>query len=241
MSHPPETDPCVLEPLPNYREYTVEEMRERARWFYRDVARRRTVREFDRRPVPREVIEQCLLAAGTAPSGANQQPWHFAVVTDPVLKKRIREAAEEEEREFYAGRAPQEWRDALAPLGTDENKPFLEDAPALIAIFAQAHGVRPNGERLKHYYVHESVGIATGFLIVALHHAGLATLTHTPNPMGFLNECCGRPSSEKPMILLVVGYPAPGCRVPVHGGIKKPLKGISSWLEPDGGRTEPTP
>ena len=241
MSRPPEPGPLVLEPLPDYREYPPEEMSERARWFYRDVARRRTVRDFDRRPVPREVIEQCLLAAGTAPSGANQQPWHFSVVTDSALKRRIREAAEREEREFYSGRAPQEWRDALAPLGTDENKPFLEDAPALVVIFAQPHGVRPDGQRQKHYYVHESVGIATGFLLVVLHHAGLATLTHTPNPMGFLNEICGRPSHERATILLVVGYPAPGCRVPVHGGIKKPLGETSSWLGPEGERAGTNP
>ncbi|MBI3368147.1 MAG: nitroreductase family protein [Burkholderiales bacterium] len=185
---------------------------------------------FDRRNVPRGVIESCLLAAGTAPSGANQQPWFFSVIGDPGRKRRIREAAEREEREFYAGRAPQAWLDALAPLGTDSNKPFLEEAPLLIAIFAQKHGMRADGQRVPHYYVPESVGIATGFLIAALHHAGLATLTHTPSPMGFLNEICGRPASEKPVILLVVGYPAPGCQVPVHGGIKKPLDQISAWL-----------
>jgi nitroreductase len=181
--------------------------------------------------VEREVIEECLRAAGTAPSGANQQPWHFAVITDPARKQQIRDAAESEEREFYAGRAPQEWLDALAPLGTDPNKPFLEEAPLLIAIFAQKYGVRPDGEKFSHYYVPESVGIATGFLITALHHAGLATLTHTPSPMGFLNEICGRPVSEKAVILLVVGYPKPGCMVPVHGGIKKPLGQFTSWLE----------
>ena len=225
--------PYQLEPLPDYREYPVEEMRRRAREFYRDIARRRTVREFDSRPVPREVIEQCLLAAGTAPSGANQQPWHFTVITDPGTKRRIREAAEAEEREFYEHRAPQEWLDALAPLGTDPDKPFLEQAPVLISIFAQKHGVREDGTKFSHYYFPESVGIATGFLITALHHAGLATLTHTPNPMKFLNEICGRPSHERATILLVVGYPAPGCRVPAYGGIKKPLEAISSWIEPE--------
>lgn len=225
------TPEYVLEPLPQYREYPVEEMRERARWFYRDIARRRTVREFDDRPVPKEVIEHCLLAAGTAPSGANQQPWHFAVVTDPDKKRRIRLAAEAEEREFYERRAPREWLDALAPLGTDANKPFLEDAPVLIAIFAQKYGVKPDGTRFSHYYFPESVGIATGFLIAALHHAGLATLTHTPNPMKFLNEICERPNLERPTILLVAGYPRAGCRVPVYGGIKKPLSEISSWFE----------
>ncbi len=220
------------EPLPAWREYPPAEMIERARAFHAEVARRRTVRDFEPRPVPREVIEHCLLAAGTAPSGANQQPWFFGVITDAARKRRIREAAEHEEREFYGGKAPQEWLDALAPLGTDPDKPFLEEAPLLIAIFAQKYGVRPDGSRLPHYYVPESVGIATGLLIAALHHAGLATLTHTPSPMGFLNEICERPLSEKPTILLVVGYPKPGCLVPVHGGIKKPLAQIAAWLPP---------
>jgi nitroreductase len=220
----------VLEPLPAYREYPPAEMIERARAFHADIARRRTVRDFDSRPVPREVIEHCLLAAGTAPSGANQQPWFFSVITDPGHKQRVREAAEVEERSFYRERAPQEWLDALAPLGTDSNKPFLEEAPVLIAIFAQKYGVHPDGERFSHYYVPESVGIAAGFLIAALHHAGLATLTHTPNPMSFLNKLCQRPASEKPVILLVVGYPKPGCKVPVHGGIKKPLAQIAAWI-----------
>lgn len=220
----------AVEPLPGYREYPADEMRERARWFYQDIARRRSVREFDSRPVPREVIEQCLLAAGTAPSGANQQPWHFAVISDPDKKRQVREAAEAEEREFYEHRAPREWLDALAPLGTDPNKPFLEEAPLLIAIFAQKYGVNPDGSRYSHYYFPESVGIATGFLLTALHHSGLATLTHTPNPMKFLNELCGRPTRERATILLVVGYPKPGCMVPVHGGIKKSLEEFSSWL-----------
>jgi nitroreductase len=176
------------------------------------------------------VIEQCLLAAGTAPSGANQQPWFFAVITNNTRKRQIREAAEAEEREFYAGRAPEEWLDALAPLGTNSSKPFLEDAPVLIAVFAQKYGVRPDGQRFSHYYVPESVGIATGFLIAALHEAGLATLTHTPSPMQFLNKVCDRPPSEKPVVLLVTGYPKPDCQVPVFAGIKKPLSEISSWL-----------
>ena len=205
-------------------------MRERAHWFYRDIARRRSVREFDTRPIPREVIEQCLLAAGTAPSGANQQPWHFSVITDPDKKRQIRLAAEAEEREFYEHRAPEEWLDALAPLGTDASKPFLEEAPALIAIFAQKYGLNPDGSKYSHYYYPESVGIATGFLLAALHHAGLATLTHTPNPMKFLNEICDRPALERATILLVVGYPRDGCMVPVHGGVKKPLDEISSWF-----------
>lgn len=220
----------IYEPLADYRSYPKGEMIARARAFHADIRRRRTVRDFSDKPVPREVIESCLLAAGTAPSGANQQPWHFAVIVDPVRKKRIREAAEVEEREFYNGRASAEWLEALAPLGTDADKRFLETAPLLIAIFGQRYGVRPDGKKTKHYYVPESVGIATGFLIAALHHAGLATLTHTPSPMGFLNEICGRPESEKPYILLVVGYPAEDCMVPRHGGIKKSLTEISSWL-----------
>jgi iodotyrosine deiodinase len=220
----------IWEPLSDYREYPPQEMATRAGTFHAELRRRRTVRDFDRRPVPREVIETCLMAAGTAPSGANLQPWHFAVIETPAAKKRIRLAAEEEERAFYAGRAPKEWLEALAPLGTDAEKPFLEEAPLLIAIFAQRSGTRPDGRKVTHYYVPESVGIATGFLIAALHAAGLATLTHTPSPMGFLNEICARPSWEKPTILLVVGYPAADCRVPHHGGLRKPLDEISSWL-----------
>jgi len=219
------------EPLRSFREFAPEAMLERARSFYEEMAGRRSVRDFDSRPVPREVIDRCLLTAGTAPSGANQQPWFFSVITDPTRKQRIRHAAEQEEHEFYAGRAPQEWLDALAPLGTDPNKPFLEEAPVLVVIFAQKYGVRPDGSRFSHYYVPESVGIATGFLIAALHHAGLATLTHTPSPMGFLNEICGRPLSEKPVILLVVGYPKAGCLVPVQGGVKKPLAQFVAWLD----------
>jgi nitroreductase len=225
-----DTHPFATQPLSAWREWPCAEMIERARAFHADIARRRTVRDFESRPVPREVIEHCLRAAGTAPSGANQQPWFFAVIEDAARKRRIRIAAEKEEREFYAGKAPQEWLAALAPLGTDADKPFLEEAPLLIAIFAQKYGVRPDGSRFSHYYVPESVGIASGFLIAALHHAGLATLTHTPSPMGFLNEICERPASEKPVILLVVGYPKPGCRVPVHAGNKKPLEQIAAWL-----------
>lgn len=223
--------PFEDEPLAGYREYSPETMQARALQFHEEIARRRSVRDFDSKPVPRVVIEACLRAAGTAPSGANQQPWFFSVITDPARKRRIRVAAEAEEREFYSGRATEEWLDALAPLGTDPNKPFLEEAPLLIAIFAQKYGVRSDGTRYAHYYVPESVGIATGFLIAALHHAGLATLTHTPSPMGFLNEICGRPPSEKPSILLVVGYPKPVCRVPVAGGIKKPMAQFVEWLD----------
>lgn len=218
----------LWEPLTSYRAYPPEQMASRAQAFHADLRRRRTVRDFDSRPVPRGVIETCLLAAGTAPSGANLQPWHFAVIENPEAKKRIRVAAEAEERAFYSSRAPREWLEALAPLGTDADKPFLEEAPLLIAIFAQKSGTRPDGRTVKHYYVPESVGIATGFLIAALHDAGLATLTHTPSPMGFLNEICGRPAWEKPTILLVVGYPKADCRVPVHGGLRKELGEISS-------------
>lgn len=235
MNQRPPTVPCAMEPLPSFQEFPPAEMIERAQAFHREMRRRRTVRDFDGRAVPREVIAACLQAAGTAPSGANQQPWFFSVITDPEHKRRVREAAEAEERSFYNERAPQEWLDALAPLGTDSNKPFLEQAPVLIAIFAQKYGVHPDGDRFSHYYVPESVGIASGLLIAALHHSGLATLTHTPNPMGFLNKLCRRPSSEKPVILLVVGYPMPGCQVPVHGGIKKPLPAIAEWLAPDPG------
>jgi iodotyrosine deiodinase len=220
----------VLEPLSTYCWYPLEEMIARVQTFYEDIRRRRTVRDFSGRPVPRDVIEYALLAAGTAPSGANLQPWHFTVITAPEIKRRIREAAEVEERDFYNGRAPQEWLDALAPLGTDANKEFLETAPVLIAIFGQRSSEGPDGRRIKNYYVPESVGIATGFLIAALHTAGLVTLTHTPSPMGFLNGICRRPETEKPYMLLVTGYPAEGCTVPVHGGIKKPLEKIASWL-----------
>lgn len=219
-----------LEPLPAYQEYPQPEMLQNAQEFYRDMRRRRTVRDFDSRPVPKEIIEQCLLAAGTAPSGANQQPWHFSVITEANKKRQVREAAEAEEREFYEHRAPEEWLEALAPLGTDPQKPFLEEAPVLIAIFAQKYGVREDGTRFSHYYFPESVGIATGFLITALHRAGLATLTHTPNPMKFLNQLCDRPKQERASILLVVGYPKKDAMVPVHGGIKKSLEEISSWM-----------
>lgn len=203
-------------------------MLRRARSFRREIARRRTVRDFSDRPVPPEVIRECLRAAGTAPNGANHQPWHFAVVSDPEIKARIRIAAEIEEREFYRGGAPQEWLDALAALGTDEHKPFLETAPCLIAIFAERYQLLGDGRKVKNYYVQESVGIATGMLITGLHHAGLATLTHTPSPMGFLNEILGRPANERPFLILVVGFPAEDARVPQI--TKKPLKKIASFL-----------
>lgn len=215
-------------PLTSWRELEPDEMLRRAAEFRQHMQRRRTVRYFSDRAIPREIIEDCLLAAGTAPSGANLQPWHFAVVSDPAIKHRIRVEAEQEEHEFYTARAPQEWLDALAPLGTDEHKPFLETAPYLIVVFAQSYGVLPDGRRVKNYYVQESVGIATGLLITAVHNAGLVSLTHTPSPMGFLNEILGRPANEKPFLILVVGYPAEDAVVPDIG--KKSLKEIATFL-----------
>ena len=201
-------------PWTGHIEYPPNEMLRRAREFNDELQRRRTVRAFDPRPVSREVIEQCLLAAGSAPSGAHLQPWFFVAVSDPAVKADIRSRAEEAEREFYQHLAPPEWLAALAPLGTDENKPYLEAAPWLIAVFAKLWGEEPNGEHRKHYYVQESVGIACGMLLTALHHAGLATLTHTPSPMGFLAERLGRPSNERAVMLVVAGYPAAGVQVP---------------------------
>jgi nitroreductase len=222
-------DAPAMQPLA-FTERPPAEMQARAADFLALMAQRRSVRDFADRPIPPGILEAAIRTAGRAPSGANQQPWHFAVVTDPAVKKRIRLAAEEEERAFYAGRAPQEWLDALAPLGTNWEKPFLEEAPVLIAIFAERWGIDAKGEKVSHYYVPESVGIATGFLIAALHDAGLATLTHTPSPMGFLNEICRRPEREKATILLVVGYPKDGARVPVSAGIKKPLDAIRTKI-----------
>lgn len=215
-------------PLTTFVEHSPDEMKARAREFYEEIRRRRTVREFSPRPVAREVIDDCLKAAGTAPSGANLQPWHFVVVSDAEVKKKIREAAEVEERKFYSGKAPPEWLEALAPLGTDEHKPYLETAPYLIAVFAQNYALLPDGRNVKNYYVTESVGIALGFLIAALHHAGLATLTHTPSPMGFLSTVLNRPANERAYLLLVVGYPAEDVRVPDI--TKKPLDDIATFL-----------
>ena len=214
-------------PLTGYAQLSEAETAERLTAFRDLMAKRRTIRDFADTLVPRVLIETAIQAAATAPSGANQQPWHFVAISDPAIKRRIREAAEAEEREFYGGRASDEWLDALAPLGTDASKPFLETAPWLIAVFAQRSG--PGGE--KHYYVNESVGLATGMLITALHSVGLGTLTHTPAPMTFLREICGRPEREKPFVLLVVGYPADGCTVPSHALEKKALGDIMTVLD----------
>jgi len=214
--------------LPAGPDFSPGEMRERIASFYAEVNRRRTVRDYSDRPVPREVIETAILAAGTAPSGANLQPWHFVVVSDAGTKHRIRMAAEAEEREFYEHRASAEWLEALAPLGTDSEKSFLDVAPYLIAIFLKKYDVLPDGRKVKHYYPVESTGIATGVLITALNHAGLATLTHTPSPMKFLNEILGRPAHERPFLLLVAGYAAPDARVPdIH---RKPLEEIATFV-----------
>jgi nitroreductase len=215
-------------PLPPREILSPDETLARATAFQREMARRRTVRDFSDRPIAREVIEACLRTAGSAPNGANLQPWHFVAVSDPDLKREIRVAAEMEEREFYGGRAPNEWLEALAALGTTAEKPFLEKAPWLIAIFSQPNEILPDGRKRKHYYASESVGIATGFLIAALHLAGVATLTHTPSPMGFLNKLLDRPPNEKPFLLLVAGYPAEDARVPDIQ--RKPLEKISSFI-----------
>ena len=203
-------------------------MARRAIHFRDEVARRRSVRQFRSRPIPEGVLESCLMAAASAPSGANRQPWHFVVVRDPELKSKIRRAAEVEEEAFYHGRAPEEWLAALEPFGTDQHKPFLEEAPALIVVFAESHGLDEDGGKVKNYYVTESVGIATGLLITALHWSGLVTLTHTPSPMGFLREILGRPAGERPFLLLVVGYPAEGVQIPDID--KKTLDQIATFL-----------
>lgn len=215
-------------PLTQYREYPPDLMRRKAAAFFAELKRRRSVRDFSSRPVSREIIELCLRTAGTAPNGANMQPWHFVVVSDPGIKREIREAAEAEEQAFYTGRAPDDWLEALAPLGTDAHKPFLETAPYLIVVFAQRYGIGNDGRKIKHYYVQESVGIAVGMLITAIHHAGLASLTHTPSPMKFLNDILGRPSNERPFVILVVGYPAENAMVPLIS--KKSLDEIASFV-----------
>jgi len=203
-----------------------EQMSQAALKFYNQLKKRRSVRDFSPEPIPFDVLQNCVLAAGTAPNGANLQPWHFAIIQSPDVKAKVRAAAEEEERAFYNGRAPEKWLEVLAPLGTNADKPFLEEAPALIAIFRKTKALDKNGVESKTYYAIESTGIATGILITALHSAGLATLTHTPSPMSFLNEVLDRPSSEKPFLLLVAGYPKEGCEVPSIS--KKPFESICS-------------
>ena len=215
-------------PLNDFIEHSPEEMIKRSESFYNQVKQRRTVRDFSDKPVSKVVIENCICTAGTAPSGANLQPWHFVVVSDPKIKKRIRFAAEKEEKEFYTNRAPKEWLDALAPLGTNEQKLFLEKAPHLIAIFAKSYDILPDGRKVKQYYSQESTGIACGILITAIHNAGLVSLTHTPSPMNFLNEILRRPNNERPFLLLVVGYPAESAIVPNIE--KKKLEDIASFI-----------
>ncbi len=216
-------------PLSQYQKLPVDEMKRRSTEFYREMKKRRSVRDFSDQPVPKEIIEKCLLAAGTSPSGANKQPWHFVVISNPEIKRKIRKAAEKEEEAFYSGRAPDEWLEALAPLGTTAEKPFLEKAPYLIVIFAQSYSINSKGKKVKNYYVQESVGIATGILITAIHHAGLVCLTHTPSPMGFLNEILDRPKNERPYLILVVGYPARDAKVPDIS--KKSLSEIATFID----------
>lgn len=217
--------------LPDRQDLTDTQMQDASDAFYEKMRQRHTVRQFSDRPVPREIIDKCILTAGTAPSGANHQPWHFVAINAAHLKSAIRREAEIEEQKFYAGGAGDEWLKALEPIGTDGLKPHLEIAPWLILVFAQRYGTFDDGSRYKNYYVPESVGIATGLLIAALHHAGLSTLTHTPNPMRFLNALVDRPASEKPVMILAVGHPASDAEVPAVAKIKKPLDEIRSVFE----------
>ncbi len=218
-------------PLPDRHDMSDEQMLDAAQNFYGFMKRRHSVRDYSTRPVAREVVESCMLAAGTAPSGANHQPWHFVAISNAEHKHRIRLAAEEEEKKFYSGGAGDEWLKALEPVGTDDSKPHLDLASWIIVIFAQRYGRFEDGQQYKNYYVSESVGIATGFLIAALHHAGLVTLTHTPSPMSFLNELCDRPDSEKPVMILAVGHPGENATVPAIAKIKKPLDELATILE----------
>ena len=217
-------------PFPSLPDLPDEERVARARGAFERLQTRQSCRSFSDKAVPREVLEYAIRAAGTAPSGANHQPWHFVAVSSPEKKRAIREAAEAEERGFYGGKASEEWLDALAPIGTDAEKPFLETAPWLIVCFAQRKGGIDEDDKAQNYYVTESVGLACGMLLATLHAAGLATLTHTPSPMGFLREICGRPESEKPLMIVVVGHPAPDATVPGHALRKKSLEKISTWL-----------
>ncbi len=218
-------------PLPDYQELPLDEMQRRADAFLDTIRKRHTVRDFSPRAVPRAVIESCLKSALTAPNGANLQPWHFAVISNAAAKSRIRREAEAEEKAFYAGKAGEEWLGALAPLGTDPDKPFLEIAPWLICVFGARRSIGPDGILHKNYYVPESVSIAAGFLLAALHSAGLVTLTHTPSPMGFLNDICGRPVEEKPYLLIVTGYPAEGATIPHYATMKKPFSDSVSFVD----------
>lgn len=215
-------------PLPDRVQMPDNQAQAAAEAFLAYMRKRHSVRHFSPRPVPQAIIEACIAAAGTAPSGANHQPWHFVAVSDPALKARIREGAEEEERAFYSGGAGDEWLAALEPIGTGVSKPHLTDAPWLIVVFAQRYGMTTDGTRYKNYYVPESTGIATGFLIAALHHAGLCCLEHTPNPMKFLGPLLGRPDHEKPVMILPVGWPAEDATVPAVAKRKKPLSEILS-------------
>lgn len=217
-------------PLEGYENLSEKQMQERADAVLKTLSTRRTIRDFSDKAVPRELIETCIKAAGTAPSGANHQPWHFVAISDPETKRKIRIAAEAEEKEFYDKRASDEWLSALEPLGTDASKPFLETAPWLIAVFSQKRGGELAGQDKKNYYVTESVGLATGMFITALHSAGLGTLTHTPAPMNFLRDICGRPNNEKPFVLMVVGYPAEKAEVPKHALLKKSLSDITTFI-----------
>lgn len=226
MTPPPQPDAPPFVPLAFARR-PLDDTLARARAFYEEMDRRRTTRHFARDPVPRAAIEWAIRTAGTAPSGAHQQPWTFVAVSDPALKARIREAAEDEERAFYATRATPEWRAALAPLGTDEHKPHLTDAPWIVVLFRQAHGVAPDGGRRTHYYAQESCGIAAGLFVAAIHRMGLVTLTHTPSPMAFLGALLERPDNERAMLVMPVGYPAEGARVPDLA--RKPLEEIAVW------------
>jgi len=217
-------------PLTDYIEYPKDEMLQRSQDFYDEIKRRHSIRSFSDRPVDKAIIENCIKAAGTAPSGANHQPWHFVAINSSEVKKQIREQAEMHERGFYDGRAGEEWLDALKPLGTDANKPYLEHAPWLIAIFSEKKGGIHSEDKNTNYYVHESVGIATGFLINALHSSGLVTLTHTPKPMSFLSKICNRSDNERAYMLLIAGYPAEDATVPAHAQVKKSLDDIATFL-----------
>ncbi len=217
-------------PLTDYIEYPAEQMLSRSEQFYQDIKRRHSIRKFSDKPVDKRIIENCIKAAGTAPNGANHQPWHFVAINSAEVKKQVREQAELHEQGFYSGRAGEEWLDALKPLGTDASKPYLEHAPWLIAIFSQKKGGLNPEDKNTNYYVHESVGIATGFLINALHSSGLVTLTHTPKPMSFLSKICQRPDDERPYMLLIAGYPADDATVPKHAQSKKSLDEILTFM-----------